>query len=115
VTLGPATPQLFVTDIERALGWYVAALGFRIVFRTGEPAFYAQVARDAAVLNLRHVDAMPPPLPIEEPLAAAILVDDIDGFVAGCAVAGPIREQPWGARDCLVTDPDGNLLLFAGR
>ena len=118
--LGPAIPQLFVGDIDRACRWY-AGLGFAEAFRHGAPPFYAQVARDAARLNLRRVDAPlvdPALLAREEYLAASITLEDIDGLVDECHTAGilphrPLRRQPWGARDLVLCDPDGNLLLFA--
>lgn len=55
-TIVAAEPQLFVSSIEAACAFYVEKLGFRVVFTYGEPAFYAQVARDGAGLNFRHVD-----------------------------------------------------------
>ena len=33
---------------------------------------------------------------------------------AGVAFAQPLKHEPWGARDFIVRDPDGNLVLFAG-
>jgi len=32
---------------------------------------------------------------------------------AGLAFHQPYREQPWGAHDFIVADPDGNLVHFA--
>ena len=55
-TLLDAQPQLFVDDIQAACDFYSQKLGFTIAFTYGEPPFYAQVVRDAARLNLRHVD-----------------------------------------------------------
>src|SRR3954451_19738551 len=51
-----AEPQLFVTAIKASCDFFTAKLGFAIVFSYGEPAFDAQVRRDRAPLNLRHVD-----------------------------------------------------------
>jgi uncharacterized glyoxalase superfamily protein PhnB len=34
--------------------------------------------------------------------------------IRGVDLAQPLKEQPWGATDFLVRDPDGNLLCFAG-
>jgi len=34
---------------------------------------------------------------------------------AGVEFFQPLRSEPWGARTFIVRDPDGNLLLFAGR
>ncbi|WP_457226610.1 VOC family protein [Mycobacteroides abscessus] len=50
-----AEPQLFVTDLERAVAFYVDKLGFEVAFTYGEPAFYGQVRRGGASLNLRKV------------------------------------------------------------
>ncbi len=51
-----AEPQLFVTDMDVSLAFYTQKLGFGVRFSYGDPAFYAQVARDAGGLNLRSVD-----------------------------------------------------------
>jgi hypothetical protein len=34
---------------------------------------------------------------------------------AGVAFHQTLRTEPWGARTFIVRDPDGNLILFAGR
>lgn len=34
--------------------------------------------------------------------------------VAGVTFHQKLKKQPWGARNFIVKDPDGNLLLFAG-
>lgn len=117
-----AEPQLFVTDMTRSLGFFTGSLGFDVVFTYGNPPFYAQVRRDEARLNLRHVDA-----PVidagrrdrEELLAASIPVDDADPLFQAWQAAGvpffqAMRREIWGARTFIVRDPDGNLILFAG-
>src|ERR1700722_14897424 len=55
-TIVCAEPQLIVTDIERSCEFYCEKLGFTLVFSYGKPPYYAQVARDAARLNLRYVE-----------------------------------------------------------
>jgi catechol 2,3-dioxygenase-like lactoylglutathione lyase family enzyme len=118
-----AEPQLYVRDILASCAFYSQRLGFAVAFSYGQPPFYAQVFRDAARLNLRHVDA-----PVvdadrrdaEELLAAAITLDDakplfLEYREAGVEFAQTLRSEPWGARTFIVRDPDGNLLLFAGR
>jgi catechol 2,3-dioxygenase-like lactoylglutathione lyase family enzyme len=120
-----AEPQLFVTDIKAACDFFTGKLGFSVVFIYGEPPFYGQVRRDAARLNLRHVDAplIDPALRERESLlAASITVDTaedvrqlyLDSQAAGVTFAQPLRHEPWGARDFIVRDPDANLVLFAG-
>jgi catechol 2,3-dioxygenase-like lactoylglutathione lyase family enzyme len=120
-----AEPQLFVADIKASCGFFVRSLGFTTVFIYGEPPFYAQVARDAARINLRCV-ARPPIDPElrdrEELLAASFTVATAEEIkklflayqAAGVVFFQTLRREPWGARDFIVKDPDGNLLLFAG-
>jgi catechol 2,3-dioxygenase-like lactoylglutathione lyase family enzyme len=122
-TLIAAEPQLFTTNIAAALDFYVHKLGFAIAFSYGEPPFYAQVFRDGARLNLRHVDTQPidPALrESEQLLAATITLDDakplfLEYQAAGVDFAHTLRNEPWGARTFSIRDPDGNLLLFAGQ
>ncbi len=122
--LGSAEVNVFVGDMARARDFYVGKLGFDVVFMYGEPAFYGQVRRDAAVLNLRLVCA---PVFVgdvrerERLLAASITVakgGEIDQVHArlhanGVRIVQAPRDEPWGARTLIVADPDGNLILFA--
>lgn len=122
MTLLFAEPQLFVTDLDAALTHY-GRLGFETAFVHGEPAFYAQVRRDQARLNLRHVDGpvfAPEFLNAEDDvLCATVVVDDAQGLFDELEAAGVdfhqrLRTEPWGARTFIVADPDGNLIAFAG-
>jgi catechol 2,3-dioxygenase-like lactoylglutathione lyase family enzyme len=125
VTIVDAEPQLFVTDIKASCDFFIAKLGFAVVFSYGEPPFYAQVKRDGAALNLRHVDR-PVIDPIlrdrQEFLSASFTVATAEEIkqlfvefqAASVTFFQTLKQQPWGARDFIVKDPDGNLLLFAG-
>ena len=120
-----AEPQLFVADIKASCEFFISKLGFAVAFTYGEPPFYAQVRRDGARLNLRHVDR---PLidaalrDREELLSASLTVataEEIEALSAEFQTAGVVffqtlKREPWGAKDFIVRDPDGNLLLFAG-
>jgi catechol 2,3-dioxygenase-like lactoylglutathione lyase family enzyme len=120
-----AEPQIFVADIKASCDYFTTILGFEIAFTYGEPPFYGQVKRDGARINLRCVT--PPPIDPslrdrEQLLAASMTVASADEIKqlflefqgAGAAFAQTLKSQPWGARDFIVRDPDGNLLLFAG-
>src|SRR6267378_7809123 len=120
-----AEPQLFVADIKASCDFFTQKLGFAIVFVYGEQPFYAQVQRDGARLNLRCVDA---PLidgalrERESLLSASMTVATADEIKmlflelqsAGVVFHQTLKAEPWGARDFIARDPDGNLLLFAG-
>lgn len=122
-TLVAAEPQLYVRDIAASSAFYSRTLGFSVVFTYGDPPFYAQVSRDGARLNLRQVDT-----PVFDPaqrdrdqlLAASITLDDaaplfLEYQNAGVEFVQQLQTEPWGAQTFIVRDPDGNLLLFAGR
>lgn len=117
-----AYPQALVADVTRAARFYCDQLGFRVVYLYGEPPFYALVERDGARINLRHVDAPARYRPEgdgdEDVLTANIPVRGVKALFLelrerGVTFAQTLEEQPWGARDFLVRDPDGNLLCFA--
>jgi catechol 2,3-dioxygenase-like lactoylglutathione lyase family enzyme len=123
--LSAVEPELFVADIKAACDWFTAKLGFKVVFTYGEPPFYGQVKRDAAPVNLRLVCE---PVYVgdirerEELLGASLTVDSaaeikqlfLQYQAAGVDFFRPLKQEPWGARNFIVRDPDGNLLLFAG-
>jgi catechol 2,3-dioxygenase-like lactoylglutathione lyase family enzyme len=120
-----AEPQLFVADIKSSCDFFTGKLGFAIAFSYGEPPFYAQVKRDGARLNLRCVDrpVIDPELrDREQLLSAALTVETAEEIkalflefeAAGVAFFQKLKREPWGARNFIIRDPDGNLLLFAG-
>ena len=120
-----AEPQLFVANINASLEFFTRKLGFAIAFTYGEPPFYAQVKRDGAQLNLKCVDSPvidPEFRDREELLSAAMTVATaaeikqlfLEFQSANVTVFQSLKTQPWGARNFIIKDPDGNLLLFAG-
>jgi catechol 2,3-dioxygenase-like lactoylglutathione lyase family enzyme len=120
-----AAPELFVADIKASCDFFVRKLGFTAVFQYGEPPFYGQVKRDGALINLRCVDTPvlePERRKREEFLSADMGVATageikqlyLDFQAAGVTFHQPLKRQPWGVRNFIVEDPDGNLLLFAG-
>ena len=124
-TLTGAEPQLLVTDMKRSCDFFCEKLGFKLIFSYGKPPFYAQVGRDAARLNLRCVER-----PLIESMgrdrasllsvsmtvatAEEIKLLFLEFQSAGVAFHQKLKKQPWGAKNFIVKDPDGNLLLFAG-
>lgn len=124
-TIVGAEPQLFVIDIQRSCEFFREKLAFSLVFSYGDPPYYAQVARDAARLNLRCVDRRVIEATTrdrEELLSASMTVATVDEIKllflefqsAGVSFHQRLKKQPWGAKNFIVKDPDGNLLLFAG-
>ena len=124
-TIVGAEPQLFVSDMERACEFFREKLGFSQVFSYGEPAYYAQMKRDAARLNFRCVERAvieSMEREREELLSVSMTVATAEEIKllflefqnAGVSFHQTLKKQPWGAKNFIVRDPDGNLLLFAG-
>ena len=123
--LSSTEAQLYVADVKAACDFFVAKLGFTVVFAYGDPPFYGQVRRDNARLNLRRVCE---PVFVgdirqrEHLLAASVTVDTaveikqlfLEFQAAGVRFHQALRKEPWGARNFIVLEPDGNLILFAG-
>jgi catechol 2,3-dioxygenase-like lactoylglutathione lyase family enzyme len=123
--LNSTAAQLYVADIQAACDFYTTKLGFAVDFVYGDPPFYGQVSRDHAKLALRLVCE-----PVfagdvrerEHLLSAALTVATADEIKqlfltyqdAGVPFALALKKEPWGARNFIVLDPDGNRILFAG-
>ena len=127
-------PELYCSDVDRSLAFYVGVLGFRIRYARPEEGF-AYLEREGAELML---DALAPDPasasrtwlagPIEHPFGRGInlqiRVSDVDGLHAAAAASGaPVflpMEERWyragdrevGNRQFIVLDPDGYLLRF---
>jgi catechol 2,3-dioxygenase-like lactoylglutathione lyase family enzyme len=123
--LNSIEPQLFVANIMTSCDFYTNKLGFAVGFVHGDPPFYGQVIRDNARLNLRLVCE-----PVfagdirkrEQLLSASITVaaaKEIKQLFQSYEAAGvlfhqTLKTETWGARTFIVSDPDENLILFAG-
>src|SRR5207248_10222641 len=124
-TITGAEPQLFVADIKRSCEFFCKKLGFSLVFSYGKPPYYAQVGRDTAHLNLRCIERPVVESTVrdrDELLSVSMTVATAEEIKllflefqsAGVAFHQTLKKQPWGAKNFVVKDPDGNLLLFAG-
>jgi catechol 2,3-dioxygenase-like lactoylglutathione lyase family enzyme len=117
--------QLYVADINASCDFFTSKLGFAIDFVYGDPPFYGMVKRDCARLCMRLVCE---PVFVgdirqrEHLLSASIAVDTaaeikqlfLEFQSTGVSFHQGLKKEPWGARNFIVLDPDGNLILFAG-
>jgi|SRR5579884_153340 len=124
VVIVTAEPQLFVSDMERAIGFYSGKLGFALTLKYGDPTFYAQVARDGARINLRLAARQPFDRAFVElegdVLCATLTVQGIESLfleynLAAVEFHQELRPEAWGSRTFIVRDPDSNLIAFAGQ
>jgi uncharacterized glyoxalase superfamily protein PhnB len=123
--LNSIAAQLFVANIKSSCEFYTSKLGFAVEFIYGDPPYYGQVVRDNARLNLRLVFE---PVFVAEVrkrehlLSATITLataSEIQQLFLSYQAAGvrfhqALKKEPWGARTFVVSDPDENLILFAG-
>jgi uncharacterized glyoxalase superfamily protein PhnB len=123
--LSAISAQLFVANMKSSCDFYTIKLGFGVEFIYGDPPYYGQVIRDNARLALRLVFE---PVFVadvrkrEHLLSASITVDTANEIkelflsyqAAGVSFHQALKEEPWGARTFIVSDPDENLILFAG-
>ena len=104
-----AVPILRVTDVERALGWW-GRLGFAEEFRhqfgPDLPRFVGIKRNDCMIYLSEHRgDASGPGL-------IYLWVEDVEAVAA--EFGATIEDMPW-ARDCEITDPDGNRVRAGTR
>jgi uncharacterized glyoxalase superfamily protein PhnB len=117
--------QLFVANVKGSCDFYTNKLGFAVNFIHGDPPYYGQVSRDNARLNLRLVCE-----PVfagdvrkrEGLLSASITVatkNEVKQLfltyqAAGVSFHQALKREPCGSTTFIVSDPDENLVLFAG-
>lgn len=111
-------PQLRITSARRSLEFYVHGLGFTVdwehQFEPGFPVFM-QLTRSAQTIFLTEHTGDG-----EVGGAVYFVVPDVDHCFAefsrrGVAPSAPPADTPWGTREMLIQDPDGNRLRFANQ
>jgi catechol 2,3-dioxygenase-like lactoylglutathione lyase family enzyme len=112
VTFGRVTPSIYVQDIQRSLEFYRDILGFSVVFTNGSPVSFAVLKQDVAHIHLcvRPESA--------GSCHAHVMLSGLDSLYdrligAGIMVHQAPKVQPWGLRDIVVADRDGNTFEFA--
>ena len=107
--------EIFPSDMERCLAFYVSALQFHLRQRKGN---YAFVGRDNIFIGIIEV---PNPDTLEEkgayrrPEKGVEIVFEVDDLVAerdriidaGLKIEADIKLQEWGLEDFRISDPDG--------
>ena len=110
-------PQFAVDDVQQAVGFYAAALGFKLDYLDGEPPHYAVVFRDEVYIHLSHPQ---PPAHESGQGRAFIAVSGVDAIwerarsAAPEAILQPIQDLDYGHgvrfRMFFISDPAGNTL-----
>ncbi|WDS35990.1 VOC family protein [Pseudoxanthomonas sp.] len=113
---GRIAPTLPVTDIDRALAFYVDVLGFTKTFENGTPVGFVILKKDAAEL---HLSLHPAHKPSTQNLAH-LLVDDATALhdhldQAGIRIIKSLRDADYGLRGFVFADQDGNRIDVGQR
>ena len=111
-------PQFRITNEQRSMAFYIDGLGFKIDwehrFYPGAPIFVQITRAGQSIFLTEHAGDC------KVGGAAYFVVPDVDAcfndFAArGVAPTQSPEDMPWGPREMLITDPDGNRLRFATR
>jgi uncharacterized glyoxalase superfamily protein PhnB len=107
-----AVPYVLYQDPAAAARWLAEVLGFREAVRftvpDGGPVAHVELERDGAVLMLGLAGGRFG----ETSSITLVFVEDVDRACgratrAGGAIADGPRDQPWGLRQAVVIDPEG--------
>ena len=105
------TPRLPVSDVEKALAFYVDKLGFTLGWKWGSPLTHANVCRDSIALDL-----IASPAERQGTAMAYVQLRGVDAYFSelqGRSVQlSDIGNRAYGMRDFEVVDPCGNRLAF---
>ena len=112
------TPFMHVVDLEKALGFFVDILGFKVSFRMEN---YAYIERENVAFRILEQDGPDGAPPGNRRFAYYVDVRDVDQLYEELKpkldtlpkrdVYGPVN-QPYRQRELLVLAPDGNLIAF---
>jgi predicted enzyme related to lactoylglutathione lyase len=100
-----------VSDLDRSLDFYQAALGLR---RREASAPIARLTDSTGVEVLLHER---PPSAGDAGVSLSFAVDDVDAATSAAVAAGATvidepADQPWGERQSVLRDPDGHVLCL---
>ena len=111
-------PQLRITSAPRSLEFYVNGLGFAVdwqhQFEPGFPLFMQLTRLGQTIFLTEHTGDC------EVGGAVYFLVPDVDRCFAefagrGVTLTATPADTPWGTREMVAIDPDGNRLRFASQ
>jgi len=110
-------PVFPVADVAAAIEWYSCVLGFKsqLVNPTGNAVpVYAVLNRDVVSAYLLRLDEAP--YGLRAPMQAQFwITSDLDELFRqvdshGAKVLQRPGDRPWGHRDFMIADPDGNVV-----
>ncbi len=116
IVFGRAAPGVAVRDIRQAYAFYADVLGFRCVFRNGDPVGFMVLKNGDAEIHLsRKADYRPSTVNVMH-----IFVSDAAALYAHCEAQGVriikrLADKDYGQRAFVLADPDGNRIDIGER
>lgn len=113
-TMESTAPVFPVTDMPRAVRYYVDVLQFAIGFEwadaEGDPIRYTILHHGDVGIHLTTTQT-------PRQAAAYVFVRGVREYYSAVTAAGalinqPLQDWPWDMREFQLADPDGNLLIF---
>jgi predicted enzyme related to lactoylglutathione lyase len=107
-------PNFEVADLDRAIAFYRDVVGLELTVRADEFSLAVMGHDDATQIALMRVDA-------PKPRSCYVNVLGVDAAHERCskaraeAITNPLTTWPWGMKDFVLTDPDGNWLAIGER
>jgi catechol 2,3-dioxygenase-like lactoylglutathione lyase family enzyme len=105
------TPRLPVSDVKRALAFYLDQLGFTLGWKWGDPLTHATACRDSVGVDLIASLAGRPGTAL-----AYVQIRGVDAYFAELqsrnVELSEIGDRPYGMRHFEVVDPFGNRVAF---
>jgi len=103
-----------VSDLRRAIEFYIGVLGFEEEFAFGDPPFYAGVKMEDVIVHLNSGEENESRKGMG---SLYVFCDEVDSYYesikkAEVEITAKLDTWPYGMRDFQIKDLDGNLLCF---
>lgn len=111
VELGRMAPCIAVRNIEESVSFYTSMLGMQKTFENGNPVGFVIMKKDRAELHLSLCRDKKPQIHNVAHLKvsdAKALFDHLSK--SGVRIIKGLRDQQYGLRDFVISDPDGNRI-----
>lgn len=112
VTTSLARIIISVSSLEDSLPLYRDALGLTVTYTAGQ---VARLSTDGPPVEVMLHER--PPTPGDFGIAVSFRVEDVDGVTeaavaAGATIVDPPADQPWGERQAVLHDRDGQVICL---
>lgn len=120
VSFGSSTPIVRAADVTASLAYYRRALGFELHwqwsqegFDRGAPTVGCVRRGDFHLIVSQHQGAFGTWVLVRLDSPRDVDALDVELRASGALALQHPRDEPWGARELKVEDPDGNVLRFS--